>query len=192
MNQAGTAIATTAAVLAASASTAAVTATAWPFIIEYTGVMQALSVAQNATTAKIVGQGWSMLPASLTTFTGPIPMPITAALRTVVQTATGLNTETNQIVSLGLTVATNTGFSSVTVDELTCDDYRVRGELMAIGNIPEPASLRSTAQAAQIGRAASGGLSRRRHQAPSSAYIGTTSGRRGSSRSASPAPTRRA
>jgi hypothetical protein len=121
MNQAGTAITSTAAILAATASTAAVVATAWPFIIEYTGVMQALSVAQNATTAKIVGQGWSMLPASLTSFTGPIPMPITAALRTVVQTATGLNTETNQVVSLGLTVATNTGFTSATVDELTCE-----------------------------------------------------------------------
>jgi hypothetical protein len=96
-------------------------ATSWPFILEYTGVMQALSVAQNATTAKIVGQGWSLLPASLTTFTGPLPMPVTAAARTVTQTATGLNTETNQIVSLGLTVATNTGFSSVTVDELTCE-----------------------------------------------------------------------
>lgn len=121
MNQAGTAITTTAAVLAATASTAAVVATSWPFILEYTGVMQVLSVNQNATTAKIVGQGWSLLPASLTTFTGPLPMPITAALRTVTQTATGLNTETTQNVMLGLTVATNTGFSSVIVDELTCE-----------------------------------------------------------------------
>lgn len=121
MNQQGTAITTTAAVLAATASTAAVVATAWPFILEYTGVIQALSISQNNTTASIVGQGWSLLPASLTTFTGPLPMPITAALRTVAQTATGLNTETNQIVMLGLTVATNTGWSSVTVDELTCE-----------------------------------------------------------------------
>ena len=121
MNQAGTAITTTAAVLASTASTAAVVATSWPFILEYTGVMQALSVNQNATTAKIVGQGWSLLPASLTTFTGPLPMPVTAAARTVTQTATGLNTETTQNVMLGLTVATNTGFSSVIVDELTCE-----------------------------------------------------------------------
>jgi len=121
MNQTGTVITTTAAILAATASTAAVVATAWPFIIEYTGVLQALSQSQNATTAKIVGQGWSLLPASLTTFTGPVPMPVTAALRTVAQTATGLNTATNQTVALGLTVATNTGFSSVTVDELTCE-----------------------------------------------------------------------
>lgn len=113
---------TSASALAATASTAAVVATAWPFIIEYTGVIQTLSQNNvNATTAKIVGQGWSLLPASLTTFTGPIPMPVTAAARTVVQTANALNTSLNQIVSLGLTVATNTGFSSVTVDELTCE-----------------------------------------------------------------------
>jgi len=121
MNQAGTPITTTAALLCATASAAAVVATSWPFILEYTGVMQALSVNQNATTAKIVGQGWSLLPSSLTAFTGPVPMPITAALRTVTQTATGLNTETTQNVMLGITVATNTGFSSTIVDELTCE-----------------------------------------------------------------------
>jgi hypothetical protein len=124
LSQVGTAIsATVSATLAATASTAAVVATAWPFILDYSGVVQALSVAQNATTAKVVGQGWSLLPASLTTFTGPVPMPITAALRTVAQTATvtGLNTETSLYASLGITVATNTGFSSVTVDELTCE-----------------------------------------------------------------------
>lgn len=121
MNQAGTPITTTAAVLCATASTAAVVATSWPFILEYTGVIQVVSVNQNATTASIKGQGWSLLPASLTSFTGPIPMPITAALRTVAQTATGMNTETTQNVMLGLTVATNTGFSSVLVDELTCE-----------------------------------------------------------------------
>lgn len=121
MNQAGTAIGTTEAILAETASTAAVVATSWPFQLFYSGVFQALSVNQNATTAKIVGQGWSMLPTSLTAMTAPTVMPLTAALRTVTQTATGLNTETTQNVMLGLTVATNTGFSSVTVDELTCE-----------------------------------------------------------------------
>ena len=50
-------------------------------------------------------------------------MPQTAAARTVTQTSTitGLNTETNLYASLGLTVATNTGFTSVTVDEVTCE-----------------------------------------------------------------------
>ena len=121
MNQAGTAITTTPAILAETASIAAVVATSWPFILEYVGVMQAISVNQNQTTAKIVGQGWSLLPSSLTAFTGPVPMPITAALRTVTQTATGLNTETTQNVMFGITVATNTGFSSTVVDEVTCE-----------------------------------------------------------------------
>ena len=53
----GTAISSTiSANLAATASTAAVVATAWPFILEYTGVFQKLSVAQILTTAVIVGQ----------------------------------------------------------------------------------------------------------------------------------------
>lgn len=124
LSTAGTAIsATVSAILAETASTAAVVATAWPFILSYSGVVNAISVAQNATTGKITGQGFSLLPSSLTAFTGPVPMPVTAALRTVAQTATvtGLNTEANLIAQVGITVATNTGFSSVTVDELTCE-----------------------------------------------------------------------
>lgn len=115
--------ATASAALAETASTAAVVATAWPFILDYSGVFNAVSVSQNATTAKITGQGYSLLPASLTTFTGPVPMPQTAAARTVTQTATitGLNTLNNLIAMLGITVATNTGFSNVVVDELTCE-----------------------------------------------------------------------
>ena len=121
MNQAGTAITTTPAILGVTAATLVVVATAWPFILEYTGVMQALSVIQNATTAKIVGQGWSLLPVTdVVHFTGPTPLPVTAALRTVAQTATGLNTETNQVVSLGCTIS-STGFTGITVDELTCE-----------------------------------------------------------------------
>ncbi len=124
LTQAGSAISATAsAALAETASTAAVVATAWPFILDYSGVFNEVSVSQNATTAKIAGQGYSLLPASLTTFTGPVPMPMTAAARTITQTSsiTGLNTLTNLIAMLGITVATNTGFSNVVVDELTCE-----------------------------------------------------------------------
>jgi len=124
LSQSGTAIsATTSAILAETASTAAVVATAWPFILDYSGVVNEIAVAVNATTGKVTGQGWSLLPASLTTFTGPVPMPQTAAARTVTQTSTitGLNTLTNLIAQLGITVATNTGFSNVVVDELTCE-----------------------------------------------------------------------
>jgi hypothetical protein len=124
LTQAGSAISATAsAALAATASAAAVAATAWPFILDYSGVFNAVAVSQNATTGKITGQGYSLLPASLTTFTGPIPMPQTAAARTITQTSTitGLNTLANLIAMLGITVATNTGFSNVVVDELTCE-----------------------------------------------------------------------
>lgn len=122
MNQAQGPFATTPAILAETASTAAAVATAWPIQLFWSGVVQALSVSQNLTTAKVVGQGWSnVLPTSVTAWGGPVPFPLTAALRTVVQTATGLNTETAQTVSIGLTVAVNTGFSSCTIDELTCE-----------------------------------------------------------------------
>src|SRR5712691_8074036 len=56
MNQANTAVTTTPAILAETAAIAAVVATAWPFIFEYTGVIQAISInAPASTTAKIVG-----------------------------------------------------------------------------------------------------------------------------------------
>jgi hypothetical protein len=119
------------AALAVSASTAVAVATAWPFIMSYSGVVNAASVQQNATTGKITGQGWVLLPFSLTGWQNTsspytfsmLPMPVTAALRTAAQSATvtGLNTETPLIASLGVTVAVNTGLSSITVDELTCE-----------------------------------------------------------------------
>jgi hypothetical protein len=124
LSQVGTAISTTAsAVLCSTASTALVVLTAAPFILEYTGVMQSLSLQAVATNAKIVGQGWSLLPLTLTSFTGPIPMPQTAAARTVTQTSTitGLNTESPLYASLVVVVATNTGITNITVDELTCE-----------------------------------------------------------------------
>jgi hypothetical protein len=115
--------ATTSAILAETASTAAVVATAWPFQMYYSGVVNEASISQNQTTGKITGQGWSMLPTSLTAMTAPTVMPLTAAARTVTQTATitGLNTLTTLVAQIGLTVATNTGFSNVVVDELTCE-----------------------------------------------------------------------
>ena len=61
-----------------------------------------------------------MLPTSLTAWTGS-PIPITAALRTVQQTATGLVTNIPQTVMVGVTIATNTGLTSITCDELTCE-----------------------------------------------------------------------
>ena len=114
-----------------SASTAVVVATAWPFQLTYSGVVNGTSVQQNATSGKVTGQGWSLLPFSLTSWQnsatpfvfGMLPMPVTAALRTVTQSATvtGLNTEANLIASIGVAVTTNTGLTSITVDEMTCE-----------------------------------------------------------------------
>ncbi len=65
--------------------------------------------------------GKSFLPVTNITSYTLQAMPITAALRTVQQTATGLVTNIPQTVMVGLTVATNTGFTSCTCDELTCE-----------------------------------------------------------------------
>lgn len=114
-------IATTPAILAESASQAAVVATLWPWRIQWFGQVRALtSPLVGATNAQIFGHGEIMLPTSLTAWTGS-PVPVTAALRTVQQTATGLVTNIPQTIMVGLTVATNTGFSSATCDELTCE-----------------------------------------------------------------------
>ena len=100
-------VAASSAALAATASTAVVVATSWPFQMHYSGVVNATSVQQNATTGKVTGQGFSLLPFSLTSWQnsgtpfvfGMLPIPVTAALRTVSQTATvtGLNTAPNSL-----------------------------------------------------------------------------------------------
>jgi hypothetical protein len=114
-------IATTAAALATTASTAAVVATAWPWMLDYEGQIRAITdPTVGATNAQIYGMGKAFLPASLTTFT-LTAIPVTAVARTVQQTATGLVTNIAQTVSVGLTVGTNTGFTSATCDELTVE-----------------------------------------------------------------------
>jgi hypothetical protein len=115
-------IATTPAILAETASTAVVVATAWPWQLEWDGQVRALtSPLVGATNAQIYGMGKSFLPVTNITSYTLQAMPITAALRTVQQTATGLVTNIPQTVMVGLTVAVNTGVTSVTCDELTCE-----------------------------------------------------------------------
>lgn len=115
-------IATTPAILAETASTAAVVATAWPWMLEWEGQVRALtSPLVGATNAQVYGMGKSYLPVTNITSWTIQAMPITAALRTVQQTATGLVTSIPQTVMVGLAVATNTGFTSATCDELTCE-----------------------------------------------------------------------
>jgi hypothetical protein len=119
-------IATTPAILGETASTAAVVLTAAPWFLEWDGQVRQLTQSAGASpgpgaiAASVMGQGKSYLPATLTTFTQGI-IPQTAAARTVAQTATGLVTNIAQTVMVGITVATNTGFTSCTCDELTCE-----------------------------------------------------------------------
>lgn len=125
LSQAGVAMGvTTSAILAETASTAAAIATAWPWQMFYSGVVNEQSVTANSTTGKITGQGWSMvLPTSLTAWGPPVPMPLTAALRTVTQTSTitGMNTLNTLTAQIAVTVAVNTGLTNIVVDELTCE-----------------------------------------------------------------------
>ena len=114
----------TSAVLAESASVAAVVVTGVPWIIQYWGIIQKISSPViGLTNASIVGRGTMTLGTSLTAVT-VAPIPQTLAAVTVAQTGTpgfGMVTNIAQLVSVGCTVATNTGLTSVTTDELTCE-----------------------------------------------------------------------
>lgn len=116
-------IATTPAKLAETGSTAIVntSSVAFPWMLEYEGHFRALTAPLvGATNAQVFGQGKAYVPLTITTFT-QTAIPITAALRTVQQTATGLVTNIPQTLMVGVTVATNTGLTSITVDEFTCE-----------------------------------------------------------------------
>ena len=116
-------LATTPAVLAVTGATAVVntSAVAFPWMLEWEGQVRALtSPVVGATNAQVMGQGKAFLPLTITTFT-MTAIPITAALRTVQQTATGLVTNIPQTVSVAWTPNVTTGLTSVTCDEFTCE-----------------------------------------------------------------------
>jgi hypothetical protein len=54
------------------------TATSWPWLMEWDGICTAVG-----TTGSLIGQGRLYLGTALTTFAAPVPIPISAALRTV-------------------------------------------------------------------------------------------------------------
>lgn len=120
MNQVGTAIGTTGATLAVTAALTGVTSTAWPWSLQWYGRMTALTGPADTANAVAYGQGWVKWPTSLTAYVES-PIPITAALRTVAQTATGLLTTTSQKVMVGTTWTTATGVTSLTCNEFTCE-----------------------------------------------------------------------
>jgi hypothetical protein len=122
MNAQGTSLATTPAILAASSAITVPNtgSVAWPWQLSYWGQVRALS-GITGTAASVMGQGRLTLPTSLTVYAADVPIPITAALRTVAQTATGLNTNTPQTISAAHTPNVTTALTSITCDELTCE-----------------------------------------------------------------------
>ena len=115
----------TSAVLGVSPAITAVAVTGIPWIMEYWGRISAISSPViGLTNASIVGRGRLTTGSSLTAFATPVPIPQTLAAVTVAQTGTpgfGMVTNIAQLVSVGITIAVNTGVTSVTCDELTCE-----------------------------------------------------------------------
>ena len=121
MNQEGTAFATTPAIVSITPAITAVAISGITWTLQYWGHMAAVSTA-TGTAASLVGHGQCFTGLTSLTAAGQItPMPVTVAGMTVAQTATGLITYTNQNVYVIATIATNTGLTSITTDELTCE-----------------------------------------------------------------------
>lgn len=96
--------------LAASSAITTGTATSWPFILEYRGVVRSIG-----TGGQIVGSGWLFLGTSLTAFTVR-PIPETFAARTATIDTT---------VAKAITVGAQWGTASAS-NTLTCDDISVK------------------------------------------------------------------
>jgi hypothetical protein len=121
MNQAGTVIGTTPAVLCVSPAITAVAITGITWVMQYWGRIAAVSTT-TGTAASIVGHGTLFTGLTSLTAAGQVtPMPVTLAGMTVAQTATGLITYTEQNIMVGATIATNTGLTNIITDELTCE-----------------------------------------------------------------------
>ena len=123
MNSTATAnVTTTPATLATSQAITAVAVTGIPWILEYWGRITSLTAKTvGATNAQIVGRGRLQTGSAIATFTTPTTREQTLAASTVAQTATGLVTNIPQTVYVCVSIGTNTGLTSVTTDELTCE-----------------------------------------------------------------------
>ncbi len=121
MNGPATAFGTTPAILTISPAITAVAITGITWVLQYWGRMTTSSN-PTGTAASIVGHGTCTTGlTSLTAAMQVTPMPVTVAGMTVAQTATGLITYTEQNIFAVATIATNTGLTSITCDELTCE-----------------------------------------------------------------------
>jgi len=125
MAAAGTTISGTIITLAAgTAVVSGASATAAPWQIWWNGRVAAVSGPNSTATASFYGQGevkWSTVAGGGATWTSIIPIPITAALKTVAQSTTAGNTLTAQEVMVGSTWSTVTAVTSMTCDEFTCE-----------------------------------------------------------------------
>jgi hypothetical protein len=120
----GTAIGSAVLLGATGANAGLAAGTAVPWKLAWRGRLIAVSGPADANNGSIYGQGDVYWPASLTAWAanlGPGPFPQTAAARTSVQTANGLNTLQPQKVMVASTWSTITGVTSMTCQELTCE-----------------------------------------------------------------------
>ncbi len=83
------------------------TATAWPWWMEWDGI-----VTVTGTAGALLGQGQMQLGASLTTFAAEVPIPITAALRAV----SGFDTTIERAIGVSATWGTASASNQVTVN----------------------------------------------------------------------------
>ena len=98
--------------IAGAAGIATITgAAAWPFIMEYEGEFRAIGAGGS-----LVGSGKLYTPASLTTFNTPIPIPQTAAARTI-----AVNTITNNPLTVGANWSSATGTPSITCNRFLAE-----------------------------------------------------------------------
>ena len=120
MNNPGTTILTTPAVLTLGPAVTCVAST-MPWMLEYWGTITAMSTT-TGTAGQIIGRGRFSSPAtSWTTAPSHVITPQSAANQTVAQTATGMITYNTQNIFAGATVTTATGLTSITTNELTCE-----------------------------------------------------------------------
>ena len=121
MNAPGTAFATTPAILSITPAIPCVAISGITWIVQYWGHMAAISTV-GGTAASIVGHGTCFTGLTGLTNAGQVtPMPVTVAGMTVAQAATGMVTFNSQNVYIVATITTNTGLTSITTDELTCE-----------------------------------------------------------------------
>jgi hypothetical protein len=86
------------------------TATAWPWWMEWHGICNAVGTAGT-----LLGQGQLQMGSALTTFSAEVPIPITAALRTV----STFDTTVERAIGVSATWGTSSASNSITVYDLS-------------------------------------------------------------------------